>query len=132
MIPYVLAENPNISKKEAFRLSKEMTKGNKWKIFKTDFSLIGWELLNIISFGLLQLFFLDAYKQCIYTEIYMDIRNYRKNDLTDGKLLNDKYLDIKEYKNEEYPMDKFTIPVVKKNKDKKRDYDVKYSIKNYS
>ena len=131
MIPYVLAENPNISKKEAFRLSKEMTKGNKWKIFKTDFSLIGWELLNIISFGLLQLFFLDAYKQCIYTEIYMDIRNYRKNDLTDGKLLNDKYLDIKEYKNEEYPMDKFTIPVVTKKKDKKRDYNVKYSIKNY-
>ena len=131
MIPYVIAENPNISKKEAFRLSKEMTKGNKWNIFKTDISLIGWELLNILSFGLLQLFFLDGYKQCIYTEIYMDIRDNRKKELTDGKLLNDKYLDIKEYKDEEYPMDKFTIPVVIKKKDKKRDYNVKYSIKNY-
>ena len=131
MLPYVIAENPNINKKEAFRLSKEMTKGNKWNIFKTDISLIGWELLNILSFGLLQLFFLDGYKQCIYAEIYMNIRDNRKNNLTDEKLLNDKYLDIKEYKDEEYPMDKFTIPVIIKKKDKKRDYNVKYSIKNY-
>ena len=131
MIPYILAENPNISRKEAFRLSKEMTKGNKWNLFKVDFSLSGWEILNIITFGLLNIFFVVAYKECIYAEIYMDIRKSRKNNLTDGKLLNDKYLDIEACIDKEYPMDKFSIPVVIKNKDQKRDYNVKYSIKNY-
>ena len=39
-IPYVLSENPEISKKQAFRLSKELTNNIKWQIFKLDFSLI--------------------------------------------------------------------------------------------
>lgn len=38
-IPYILAENPNISKKEAFELTKTMTKGYKWKLFVFDLSL---------------------------------------------------------------------------------------------
>ena len=129
MLPYVLAENPNIKRKEAFRLSKEMMKGLKWKTFKLDLSFIGWFMLSLLTFGLLDLFFLDGYKQCVYAELYINIRNDKKKELTDGKLLNDKYLDIKEIKNEEYPMDKFSIPV--KIKTKKTNYDVKYSIKNY-
>ncbi len=38
MIPYILAENPTIKRKEAFRLSKQMMKGNKWKTFILDLS----------------------------------------------------------------------------------------------
>ena len=36
MIPYILAENPNITTKEAFALSKKMMYGNKWKSFVLD------------------------------------------------------------------------------------------------
>ena len=36
MIPYLLAEIPKIDKKEAFKKSKEMMKGNKWKEFILD------------------------------------------------------------------------------------------------
>lgn len=129
MIPYVLAENPNIKRKEAFKLSKEMMMGLKFEIFKLDLSLIGWELLNIMTLGMLDIFFLSAYKQCIYAEIYMNVREIKKDNLTNGYLLNDKYLDIKDVTDNEYSMDKFTIPV--KEKTKKRDYNVKYSIKNY-
>ena len=131
MLPYVLAENPNIKRKEAFRLSKEMMKGLKWQTFKLDLSFIGWELLNIISLGMLDIFFLEGYKECVYAELYMQIRKDKKNSLTDTKLLNDKYLDIDECVNEEYPMDKFTIPIKQKEKKKKRDYNVQYGIKNY-
>lgn len=131
MIPYVLAENPNIKRKEAFNLSKEMMNGLKWKTFKLDFSLLGWEVLNILTLGMLDVFFLSAYKECIYAEVYMYIRNIKKKDLTSGYLLNDKYLEIDNIVNEEYPMNKFTIPVKEKNNSKKRDYNVKYTIKNY-
>ncbi len=38
MIPYVLAENPNITKKaEAFELSKEMMDGHKMEVFKVRY-----------------------------------------------------------------------------------------------
>ena len=39
MIPYILAENPKIQRKKAFKLSKKMMKGNKWKTFILDLSL---------------------------------------------------------------------------------------------
>ena len=38
MIPYILAENPKITRKEAFALSKQIMKGNKWKTFILDIS----------------------------------------------------------------------------------------------
>lgn len=131
MLPYVLAENPNINKKEAFRLSKEMMKGLKWKTFKLDLSFIGWEILNVLTLGILEIVFLDGYKQCTYAELYMQIRKDKKTDLTDGSLLNDKYLDIDTVSDEEYPMNKFSIPVRQKKKKDKRDYNVQYGIKNY-
>ena len=40
MIPYVLAENPNIKAKDAFKLSKELTNGEKFNIFKLDLMFI--------------------------------------------------------------------------------------------
>ena len=102
MIPYVLAENPNISRKDAFRLSKELTKGYKWELFKLDLSLIGWEILSAFTLGLSSLLFTDAYKRCIYAEFYMKTRSEHKKEFKD--LLIDDNLDIKEAKDEEYPM----------------------------
>ena len=46
LIPYILAENPKITKKEAFKLSKELTNGNKLNLFYLDLSLIGWGILR--------------------------------------------------------------------------------------
>ena len=39
MIPYLLAENPNLSADEAFSLSKQMTTGQKMDLFVLDLSL---------------------------------------------------------------------------------------------
>lgn len=46
-IPYVLAENPKINRKQAFRLSKELTKRIKWQIFKLDCSLLRLACIRI-------------------------------------------------------------------------------------
>lgn len=133
MVPYILAENPSIKRKEAFRLSKEMMKGYKWKTFVLDLSFIGWHILSILTFGLINIFYLDAYKENVYAELYMKIRNEKKKDLTDGDLLSDDLLDIKDEVDDEYPMEKYILPVkINKNKKKRGKYlDTKYSITTY-
>ena len=70
MIPYILAENPKIERKKAFKLSKEMMKGNKWKTFILDLSFLGWELLSIFTFGLLNIFYINPYKVATTVELY--------------------------------------------------------------
>ena len=122
MIPYVLAENPNLSKKDAFMLSRELMRGHKWELFKVDMSMFGWWILAVITLGLSDLLFTDAYQKCIYAEFYMKIRSEHKNDFKD--LLNDDKLDINEIKDEEYPM---TVS----EKKVKRDYNKKYSLTTY-
>lgn len=49
MIPYILAENPEITRKEAYKMSKEMTKGYKGDLFVLDLSFIGWYLLVVLA-----------------------------------------------------------------------------------
>ena len=70
MIPYILSENPKIQRKKAFKLSKEMMKGNKWKTFILDLSFLGWELLSIFTFGLLNIFYINPYKVATTVELY--------------------------------------------------------------
>ncbi len=45
MTPFILVENPGMTAREAIRESKELMKGNKWRLFCLGFSFIGWELL---------------------------------------------------------------------------------------
>ena len=52
MAPYIMVENPQLTAKQAMKKSKEMMKGNKWKLFCLTFSFIGWDILAAISFGL--------------------------------------------------------------------------------
>ncbi len=70
MIPYILAENPKIERKKAFKLSKEMMKGNKWKAFILDLSFLGWEILSIFTFGLLNILYINPYKVATTVELY--------------------------------------------------------------
>lgn len=45
MTPFILCENPGMTAREAIRESKELMKGNKWRLFCLEFSFMGWELL---------------------------------------------------------------------------------------
>ena len=128
MIPYILAENPNISRKDAFRLSKEMMYGLKWQTFKLDITLISWDILAVFTLGFSNLLYADAYKEFIYADLYINIRNNKKDLLTNGDLLCDNYLDTKRVVKGEYPIDKYITPLWYK-KDFKTDYRQKYPVK---
>ena len=75
MIPYILAENPKIKRKEAFKLSKEMMRGNKWRTFILDMSFFLWHVLSVFTFGLLNLFYTNLYTSATTAELYMVLRN---------------------------------------------------------
>lgn len=72
MVPYILGENPDISKEEAFALSKQMMMGHKWNAFVLNLSFIGWNLLSILTFGILHIFYVTPY---VY---YTNAALYRK------------------------------------------------------
>ena len=127
MVPYVLAENPKLTKTQAFNLSKEMMKGLKWQTFKLDVTLIGWGILAIFTLGFSNILYTNAYKEYIYANLYMNVRKEKKKLLTYGVLLNDKYLDVNNIVENEYPVDKYTLPLWYK-KDFKSDYNQKYPV----
>ncbi|MGF6375467.1 putative membrane protein [Clostridiales Family XIII bacterium PM5-7] len=79
MIPYIVAENPEIQRKDAFALSKILMKGNKWETFLLDVSFIGWKLLAGITFGLANIFYVNPYIAATYAELYMWMRQQAHN-----------------------------------------------------
>lgn len=74
MIPYILAQNPKVTKKEAFKLSKQMMKGNKWKTFVLDISFFLWYLLSVITFGLLSVLYVNPYNLATNTELFVTLK----------------------------------------------------------
>ena len=75
MVPYILAENPEIKGKEAIDLSRRMMDGQKWNAFVLDLSFIGWDLLSCLTLGLLGLFYVNPYKYCTGAELYQALKN---------------------------------------------------------
>ncbi len=140
LVPYIIAENPDLSAKEAISLSRNMMNGYKWKSFCYSLSFIGWSLLGFMTFGLAGVFFANPYRTAFFTEMYVSIRQAEKEKNTDAyapvnKMLNDKYLyeqasdeelkavyaDIYEYMNQEDPEERFIDDISKS--------DIRYFIK---
>lgn len=74
MIPYILAENPTIKRKDAFKLSKQMMKGNKWKTFILDLSFFGWNFLSVLTFGILSILYVNPYNAATMVELYVALK----------------------------------------------------------
>ncbi len=72
----VLAEYPNTSPVDAIRISRQIMKGNKWRLFCLRLSFIGWQLLSICTCGI-GLLFLNPYMYTAEIAFYDDITNRR-------------------------------------------------------
>ncbi|MDE6232254.1 MAG: DUF975 family protein [Lachnospiraceae bacterium] len=75
MIPYILAENPEIDRKTAFELSKRMMDGQKWDTFVLDLSFIPWVLLSLITCGIVAVVYYFPYYNLTNAELYAVLRN---------------------------------------------------------
>lgn len=74
MIPYLLAENPEMSKEEAFATSKQMMSGQKWRTFVLDLSFFGWILLSGLTCGILAIFYVNPYIFSTEAALYEKLR----------------------------------------------------------
>lgn len=74
MIPYLLADNPELTTEEAFFISREMMDGNKWDTFVLDLSFLGWELLSAVTLGIAGIFYVNPYEYATKAELYLKLR----------------------------------------------------------
>lgn len=79
MVPYILADNPNIGANEAIALSNEMTMGHKFDMFVLDLSFIGWYLLGSLALGV-GVFFVMPYENATNAELYLVLRRNALNN----------------------------------------------------
>ena len=104
LVPFIMAENPDIKWKDAITLSRKMMNGNKWRTFVFDLSFWYWYLLKFITAGLVGVFFFNPYFTAAETELYAAIRaeSYERG-IENIELLNDESLYVRT-DNEEYPL----------------------------
>lgn len=74
MVPYIMAENPNLSYKEVLAKSEEMMNGQKWNTFILDLSFIGWGILSLLTCGILSVFYVRPYKDSTNAELYFALK----------------------------------------------------------
>ncbi|NLW78150.1 MAG: DUF975 family protein [Ruminococcaceae bacterium] len=112
MVPYIAAENPEVTRKQAFKLSSAMMRGHKWRMFRLDLSFIGWYILSIFTLGFLSVLYVNPYKSACDAELYMALRDAARNNALPGyELMNDAWLAPETVwpTGTEYPLDKFPI-----------------------
>ena len=76
MTPYILYENPDMRPREAIAASKELMKGNKWRLFCLSLSFFGWCLLAALTLGIGSLF-LRPYVETAGAAFYREIQAER-------------------------------------------------------
>ena len=72
MVNYILAENTELTAEEALQKSKEMMRGNRWRLFCLQFSFIGWQILSSLVFGIGMLWvtpYTEAATAAFYREV---------------------------------------------------------------
>ena len=88
MIPYLLAEQPDMPKEQAFAMSRQMMKGQKWKAFVLDLSFLGWSILSMFTLGILGLFYVNAYKYSTKAALYETLRYGQPADFSANAQMN--------------------------------------------
>jgi len=89
-VPYIVAENPDISPKEAITLSRRIMDGHKMEAFKIELSYVGWHILGFCTLGFAEALWVLPYKTATYAEYYAYVRACAKENGVEGaELLND-------------------------------------------
>lgn len=74
LVPYIMSENPDMNFRDAQAESARLMKGNKWKSFVLDLSFIGWDILTLMTWGFLEIFFVGPYKASTDAALYESIK----------------------------------------------------------
>lgn len=72
---FILADDPKIGPMEAITKSKEMMRGNKWKLFCLGLRFVGWGILCIFTLGI-GLLWLIPYAFVSNAKFYEDVKHH--------------------------------------------------------
>lgn len=75
LVPYILTEYPDMEYKAVLRMSRDMMEGNKWKTFVLGLSFILWDFLGALTFGIVEILYVQPYRQLTYAALYCKLRN---------------------------------------------------------
>lgn len=93
MVPYIIAENPDIDTKEVISLSRYMMYGHKMECFKLEMSFIAYWLVGALTLGLSQILFTNPVEEAVRIEYYAYVRKQAKDKgVSYSDELNDEYL----------------------------------------
>ena len=93
LVPYIVAENPDIKCREAITLSRRMMDGYKWECFVIEVSFWGWSILGALTFGISEALWSLPYRVATFSEFYAQRRaEYKEAGLEGADQLNDEYL----------------------------------------
>ncbi len=74
MVPYILSEYPDMEYQEALARSRDMMEGNKWKAFVLGLSFILWDFLGAITFGIVEIFYVNPYRNLTFAALYDELK----------------------------------------------------------
>lgn len=72
-LPYILAENDEVSGMDAIRMAWAVSKGRKGSIFFFELSFLGWAILNALTLGVLGVFYLTPYMEVSLAGYYSEM-----------------------------------------------------------
>jgi uncharacterized membrane protein len=81
MTYYILADDKSIGALDAIRKSKEMMRGNKWKLLCLSFRFFGWIVLAILTLGL-GFIWVAPYISVSIATFYDDIKNAQPQEVS--------------------------------------------------
>ena len=96
MVDFIKAENPSLPANKAIEMSKIMTDGYKGNLFYLDLSFIGWNLLSVLTFGILSILFVNPYYLCSKAYAYEQLKAIA---ISSGKLSQYDFNDFSDYSN---------------------------------
>jgi len=84
LVPYILADNPDMNSDDAITLSREMMNGQKFEVFVLDLSFFLWWILSSITFNIVGILYVFPYIYATDTELYLAIKNGSVDDITNS------------------------------------------------
>lgn len=70
MVPYILAEHPDLDYRIVLKRSTDMMNGHKWKAFMLDLSFLLWHLGGLMTCGILEIFYVVPYQDLTCAALY--------------------------------------------------------------
>jgi len=88
----ILMENPGVCATYAVTLSKRIMAGHKWQLFLLSLSFLGWQLLSLLTLGILGIVYVTPRLQMTLAAFYYEVKT---EALANGRVRPEEFLGAK-------------------------------------